>query len=402
MYEFKFYKGLNQMLKNNKYITNLSYGVTAFLFVFSYSLCFAASLQLNIWYALVTAITSLIISISLKSQVLVPDTFLTVPLLLVLSSGTNALLPFSVIGGGLIYAMLNKKFKSYKIDPAIKGALYLSLAFSVTALLTTHYFGIGANGFTVIEILKNYRSLGFHPNWRGVFFGTITLFSMITYPFKFKKANKYLPAECFSLILPLALNLFLNPEERYTPIDELSNIFNFLNQDSLSFFLPSFNTDFDFSMQSYVNAFKSALSVGSLLLLLNSKNNRNDSTGTASILNGIQGGFPLRNYEIRGYSLISAIIAVLLVIYSSFFLDEILMRIPLHSAAVVLIVNGWKQVDFKAIALSFKKSIINIIPIVSIFVISIIYDIFTALIVAIILNALISVFTKTKGGANNG
>ena len=221
MYEFKFYKGLNQMLKNNKYITNLSYGVTAFLFVFSYSLCFAASLQLNIWYALVTAITSLIISISLKSQVLVPDTFLTVPLLLVLSSGTNALLPFSVIGGGLIYAMLNKKFKSYKIDPAIKGALYLSLAFSVTALLTTHYFGIGAKGFTVIEILKNYRSLGFHPNWCGVFFGTITLFSMITYPFKFKKANKYLPAECFSLILPLALNLFLNPEERYTPIDEL-------------------------------------------------------------------------------------------------------------------------------------------------------------------------------------
>jgi MFS superfamily sulfate permease-like transporter len=78
------------------------------------------------------------------------------------------------------------------------------------------------------------------------------------------------------------------------------------------------------------------------------------------------------------------------------------MRIPLHSAAVVLIVNGWKQVDFKAIALSFKKSIINIIPIGSIFVISVIYDIFTALIVAIILNALISVFTKTKGGANNG
>ena len=52
------------------------------------------------------------------------------------------------------YELLNKKFKSYKIDPAIKGALYLSLAFSVTALLTTHYFGIGAEGFTVIEILK--------------------------------------------------------------------------------------------------------------------------------------------------------------------------------------------------------------------------------------------------------
>ena len=30
---------------------------------------------------------------------------------------------------------------------------------------------------------------------------------MITYPFKFKTANKYLPAEAFSLILPLILNL---------------------------------------------------------------------------------------------------------------------------------------------------------------------------------------------------
>ena len=91
-----------------------------------------------------------------------------------------------------MFVALSKKFKNYKLNTAVKSALSLSLAFSVTALLTTHYFGIGAEGFTVIEILKTYRSLGFHPNWRGVFYGTITLFCMITYPFKFKKANKYL------------------------------------------------------------------------------------------------------------------------------------------------------------------------------------------------------------------
>ena len=33
--------------------------------------------------------------------------------------------------------------------------------------------------------------------------------------------------------------------------------------------------------------------------------------------------------------------------------------------------DGWKQVDFKAIALSFKKSIINIIPIALIFAVSV-------------------------------
>ncbi len=390
------------MLKNNQLIKNLSHGITAFLFIFSYSLCFAVSLQLNIWYALVTAITVSLISITLKSEVLAPDTFFTVPLLLVLSSGNNALLPFAVIVGGLMFLALSKKFKNYKTNTAITSALKLSLAFSVTALLTTHYFGIGAEGFTVIEILKTYRSLGFHPNWRGVFYGTITLFCMITYPFKFKKANKYLPAECFSLLLPLILNLILNPQENYTPINELSRNFDFITKSDLSFFLPSFSTEFDFSMQSYVNAFQSAFSVGALLLLFNSKNKRTDSTGVASILNGIQGGFPVRNYKIRGYSLTSAIISVFLIIYSCFFLDDILMRIPLHSAAVVLIVNAWKQVPFGDLAKSFKNGVLSTATIFILFIISIATNIFITIILGIILNILLSYFNKSKGGAENG
>ena len=390
------------MLNNNKIIKNLSYGVTAFLFIFSYSLCFAAALQLNIWYALVTAITSSLISVTLKSEILAPDTFFTVPLLLVLSAENNALLPFSVIGGALVYFAFNKKFNEIKIQPVVFGGLSLSLAFSVTALLTTHYFGIGAEGFTVIEILKTYRSLGFHPNWRGVFFGTVTLFAMITYPFKFRRANKYLPAECFAVLLPLILNLLLNPQIEYTPINELGANFDFLSQSSLAFFLPSFSTNFHFSMQNYVNAFKSALSIGVLLLLFNSKDTRKDSTGVASILNGIQGGFPVRNYKIRGYSLTSSIVSVFLIIYACFFLDDVLMRIPLHSAAVVLIVNAWKQVPFGKLATGFKNGILSIIAIVLIFISSIMFDIFTALILAIILNTLLPVFNNIKGGAENG
>jgi hypothetical protein len=390
------------MLKNNKLIKNLSYGVTAFLFIFSYSLCFAVSLQLNIWYALVTAITSSLISVTLKSEVLAPDTFFTVPLLLVLSSGNNALMPFSVIGGALFYFAFSKKFKEATIHPAVFGGLSLGLAFSVTALLTTHYFGIGAEGFTVIEILKTYRSLGFHPNWRGVFFGTITLFSMITYPFKFRRANKYLPAECFALLLPLILNFILNPQIEYTPINELKENFDFISQSDLSFFLPSFNTNSNFSMQSYVNAFMSAFSIGALLLLFNSKGTRKDSTGITSILNGIQGGFPVRNYKIRGYSLTSAIISVFLIIYTCFFLDDILMRIPLHSAAVVLIVNAWKQVPFGTLAKGFKNGIFSTAIIFILFIASIVTNIFITIILAVILNILLSYFSKDKGGAENG
>ncbi len=390
------------MLQKNNLVKNLSYGITAYLFVFSYSLCFAVSLQLNIWYALTTAIISIIISVSLKNQIFAPDTFFTVPLLLVLSSGTNSLLPFAVIGGGLIFLFLNKKCEKLTLHPAVKSGLSLSLAFAVTALLTTHYFGIGAEGFTVIEILKTYRSLGFHPNWRGVFFGTVTLFAMITYPFKFRKANKYLPAESFALILPLVLNLILNPDKNYTPINEVSGLSDFIAKDTLSFFLPSFNEEFLFSQEAYINAFQSAAALGLLLLFFSKEKTRTDSQGTATILNGISGGFPVRAFEIRGYSVVSAIFAVLLVIYSSFFLDDIIARIPVHSLAVVLIVNAWKQVPWGEISTSFKKGFLSIISLVLIFVISIFTNIFFALVVAIVLNILLSLKEKMKGGAENG
>ena len=230
----------------------------------------------------------------------------------------------------------------------------------------------------------------------------MTLFAMITYPFKFRKANKYLPAECFSLLLPLILNLVLNPQENYTPINELKENFDFITKSGPAFFLPSFNTEFDFAMQSYINAFKGALSLGALLLLFNSAKTRADSTGVASILNGLQGGFPVRSYKIRGYSLTSAILSVFLIIYACFFSDDILMRIPLHSASVVLIVNAWKQVPFKKLAEGFRSGAPGIISVILIFGCSIIFDIFTTIILAIILNALLPVFTKEKGGAENG
>ncbi len=389
------------MLQKNNLIKNLSYGITAYLFVFSYALCFAVSLQLNIWYALTTAIISIIISVSLKKQIFAPDTFFTVPLLLVLSSGTNSLLPFTVIGGGLIFLFLNKKTEKFTLHPAVKSGISLSLSFSVTALLTTHYFGIGAEGFTVIEILKNYRSLGFHPNWRGVFFGTVTLFAMITYPFKFRKANKYLPAESFSLILPLFLNLILNPDKDYTPVNEIAEFADFITQDKLSFFLPSFNDEFLFSHAAYMNALQSALAMGILLLFFSHNKARTDSQGTATILNGISGGFPVRAFEIRGFSLISAIFAVLLVIYSAFFLDDIIARIPVHSLAVILIVNAWKQVPWSEIGVSFKKGVLSIISLALIFIISIFTNIFITLVVAIFLNILLSL-KNIKGGAENG
>ena len=389
------------MLQKNEFLKKAGFGVTAFLFVFSYAVCFAVSLQLNIWYAITTAVISVIVSVSLKKQILAPDTFFTVPLLLALSSGTNALLPFVVICGGLVFIALNKKCEKITLHPAVKSGLALALAFAVTALLTTHYFGIGARGFTVIEILKAYRSLGFHPNWRGVFFGTVTLFAMITYPFKFRKANKYLPAEAFSLILPLILNLLLNPNEAYSPINEASAFANFANEKAISFFLPSFNSEFLFSHHAYLSAFQGALACAFLLLFFSKNKARTDSQATASLLSGFSGGFPVRAFEIRGFSVISAVVAVLLITVTCFSGANVLARIPVHSLAVVLIVNAWKQVPFKEIGNAFNKGVFSSACLILIFAVSIFTNIFITILFAIILNVLLAIKTK-KGGAENG
>ncbi|MBR2875571.1 MAG: hypothetical protein IKC01_00360 [Clostridia bacterium] len=382
------------MLKIKNYKIAVISSITAFLFVFLYSVSFAASLQLNIWYALITSVICLIISISEKEALLAPNVYFAVPLLLILSYNTNALLPFCIITGAVLYALFSKKADFFRLHSSVLCGVTLGLAFSVTALLTTHYFGIGANGFTVIEILKNYRSLGFHPNWRGVFFGTITLFAMITYPFKFRKASKYFPAEAFSLLLPLILNLWLNPDKNSSPINETGNLFS-LPAEFLQFFLPSLNTNFNFSFDVYLNCIFASISVACIMLIFKSPDERTDSRTTASVLTGITGGFPSSVYPFRSYGLISAVLAVLLTVFSYFLFGDILSRIPLHSAAVVLIMNAWKSVPFSDVAKTFKSGFSGIIITILIFVLFIFTNVFFALVAAIIINSLI----KLKGGA---
>ena len=178
-------------------------GLTAAGIVFSYTFAAFSCLGLNIYYALSGAVICLILSAALlKDEVLAPDSFLLVPVVFTVTAAGFSYLPVSVFGGALLFVLLKPLLKKIKIPDCIIAGAALGLAFSATALFTTYYFGIGASGSYTFEILKNYRYLGFHPNWRGVFYGTITLFAMITYPFKFKKLSKYLPAEVFSVAIP--------------------------------------------------------------------------------------------------------------------------------------------------------------------------------------------------------
>ncbi len=108
--------------------------------------------------------------------------------------GTSAA-AFSVMLCGLFLLLtaitFDKTKKSFEklFSSDISGMVMFLTALSATILFTTDYFGIGATGNTFREIIASYVSLGFHPNWRGVLYGTIVLVIMITFPRKFKKSS---------------------------------------------------------------------------------------------------------------------------------------------------------------------------------------------------------------------
>ena len=119
---------------------------------------------------------------------------------------------------------------------AVTAGFSLATALTVTVLLTTHYFGIGARGINVREMIASYLSLGFHPNWRGVLYGTVVMVIMITFPRKFKKFCSVVKAPFIAIVVTLVLNFFLNPSYMVTAINEIGNF-------ASESFTPSFALD---------------------------------------------------------------------------------------------------------------------------------------------------------------
>ncbi len=134
-----------------------------------------------------------------------------------ITAAVVALILFGIIT--VVYLFLPER----KSDSPIASAFSLATALTVTVLLTTHYFGIGASGANVREMISSYLSLGFHPNWRGVLYGTIVMVIMITFPRKFKKFCSVVKAPFIAIGVTLILNLFLNPPDMKTAITEIGN-----------------------------------------------------------------------------------------------------------------------------------------------------------------------------------
>lgn len=334
---------MDNYLKQQNIKTDILAGLTGAMLLGSYALCTAASAGFGLWNVFFCIVVCSLFSIKLKNKIYAPDVFLLIPVHYVVSECGSYYLPICIVGGVIMYYLLSKTIKrNHRINSVIAWAT-LILALIATVILTNQYFGIGASGGTAIEMLKSYRSLGFHPHFRGLLYGTITLFAMITYPFKFRKLNKKLPAEFMTLLIPFILNLFLNPERELTTVNEIDTF-------KIPFDFPKVFED-----ANIVPIILGCFYFGFILFLRSSEKNvsRNVLTNMA---NGIISSLPARQFDITSYSLISAVVTIIVSSTTIFLFPNILARIPMHCVGALLIVSAWQQVPYKNLTLLFKKS----------------------------------------------
>lgn len=270
--------------------------------------------------------------------------------------GEAAFCAFLICGILLIASsFFYEKLKTLFASPAVSGVM-LATALTVTVLFTTDYFGIGATGNTVREMIASYVSLGFHPNWRGVLYGTIVMVIMITVPRKFKKFSKTFSASFIALAATLLLNLALNPADMATSITEITdgtkaNLLAFLFGEITSF------KNIIYAIPSGIALF--LVSFYAISQNENSKKSDYIIAGAANAAIGVLAYFPLP-YGIKKKSFLPGITAAAITLFMLYFGESLILRIPLHSCAVVLIVGAWQSMKWGEM----KKAFSGILPVV--------------------------------------
>ena len=182
--------------------------LTAVGWIFPLALAFGSNSPFGAAAGLVGAIAACIIGSGSPNRI--PTPHVEVFAILIYAANTigvpGAMLSCIIAGMLLLFVatiQFNKSF--FKIPPAALGAVTFIVAAVLCIIQVNYYFGIGVPAGSAFETLVAYRSYGFHSNWRGVLYGTITLVIMITYPIKFKKLSRKVPAPAVALVLTTVL-----------------------------------------------------------------------------------------------------------------------------------------------------------------------------------------------------
>ena len=281
-----------------------------------------------------------------------PETSL-LPLLLSFAVTLEAL-NYLGIGGAIVSMLLagalviiSGKLESVRKginSPAFLPAVMIACALTITVLITTDYFGIGATGRDVVDMLKHYRSLGFHPNWRGILYGTIVMVIMITFPRKFKRGAKVVSPLFIALVFTYLLNLVLVPkgavltfplvEKPDFVIDSIKSVTS-LENNGIKTFL-------------YIFAFAFGEAVAFIMSISDEEYDKKITRycGAAGLIMPVLFGFTLPGKVAKtGEEMVPGLFAAFLT--AAVILPMTLLSgQPLASCAVVLIVGAWQQVEW--------------------------------------------------------
>ena len=250
----------------------------------------------------------------------------------------------------IISSFFFEKLKKLFASPAVSGVM-LATALTATVLFTTHYFGIGASGNTTKEMIESYVSLGFHPNWRGILYGTIVMVIMITLPKKFKKFSGIVSASFVAIIATLFLNLALNPVDMATSIAEISNG---TTNDILPLLFDKFKT---FESVNIIQSIPAGIALFLISFYAISQNENAQKSdyiiaGAANVTVGGFSCFPLSCIKTK--NILPGIAAAAIMLLAFCIGEDFVLRIPLHSCAVVIIVGAWHSVKWRKIKSAFS------------------------------------------------
>lgn len=334
--------------------------LTAVGWIFPLALAFGGNSPFGVTMGLIGAIVSCIIGAGSSDRIPTPHVEIFAILVYAANSiGIPGAMLSCVIAGMLLLfvstVQFNKSF--FKIPPVALGAVTFIIASVLCIMQVNYYFGIGVPAGTAFETLKAYRSFGFHANWRGVLYGTITLVIMITYPIKFKKASKRIPAPALALVVTTVLNLFLNPSAERTVIDEVGKFSaspNFLLVGDISIF----EVRAEKLLPSLVYAWALVVVFVTDTLL---RENRLDAVRRSLAFKGLRAvicpiceGMPVGEDNSYGATRLTGIFAALIMIVFTICARPVIMRVPTATLAVIIICTAWKKVRFKFIKNTFS------------------------------------------------
>lgn len=368
------------MIESSKrsFLNKIFFGLSAAALMGSYSICASAALSRSSVFALICIIICALFSLKEENFIYAPAALLLVPLY-VFGQDTSVFYPaIAIFGGGIMCLLLNIIFKNKDIPSCVIAGGAIGLALGATVLLTNTYFGIGAFGGTPLEMLKNYRYLGFHPDFRGLLYGTITLFTMITYPFKFRKLNKYIPAEFITVLVPFILNLILNPDEATSTTNE----YIFASAKA------SLSADFS-QVPQLSDIMRVCLAFG--LIFYAYSRSRDIVFPSTNMATGLLGGISVGRYPVRGYTKISAITVITVSALIILLCPQLISRLPLPCVGSMLIVSAWQHLPTSHISRVIKeKSIVKIISMILCAVSFVVFSSYIAVLICAIIAMVVS------------